>query len=253
MQFRFYVSSRIALFCLLAVLFLNCKQLVGASYMDIHNAGGGIHFTVEHTRQESEQSLYLLLEERLRRMLHAGTTLVEIKTGYGLDLQTEVKMLQVIERARRSFPMDISSTYCGAHAVPRYVSGKLLLLSFVNFFLLTILTTSWYMHTLHIIDRRTTVLDPVIALITEDYQIHFNLMIVLWSWWNFIDTKSIWQGSCPCVPPVTVLGWGDTVYLTNATIFKKCHVKTTSECRNATWRDPIWSSSTLYIKQYCFV
>ena len=52
-------------------------------------------------------------------MLKYGTTLVEVKSGYGLDLDTEIKMLKVIERARRSLPIDISCTYCGAHAVPK--------------------------------------------------------------------------------------------------------------------------------------
>ena len=96
-----------------------CPQLAGATYMDIHQAGGGIHLTVEQTRSASEDSLFQLLEARLLSMLRSGTTLVEVKSGYGLDLDTELKMLRVIERARQSLPVDISCTYCGAHAVPR--------------------------------------------------------------------------------------------------------------------------------------
>lgn len=88
--------------------------------MDVHRAGGGIHFTVEHTRAAAASELLGSLGSRLARMLRAGTTLVECKSGYGLELQTEVKMLQVIEKARRSLPINISSTYCGAHAVPKY-------------------------------------------------------------------------------------------------------------------------------------
>uniref|UniRef100_A0A1A8NA33 Probable imidazolonepropionase n=1 Tax=Nothobranchius rachovii TaxID=451742 RepID=A0A1A8NA33_9TELE len=53
------------------------------------------------------------------RLQRAGTTLVECKSGYGLELQTEIKMLEVIEEARCSLPINISSTYCGAHAVPK--------------------------------------------------------------------------------------------------------------------------------------
>ena len=87
--------------------------------MDIHKAGGGIYFTVEHTRNASEDTLFELLKERLMRMVRSGTTFVEVKSGYGLDLETEVKMLRVIERARQSLPVDISCTYCGAHAVPK--------------------------------------------------------------------------------------------------------------------------------------
>ncbi|XP_024144449.1 probable imidazolonepropionase [Oryzias melastigma] len=94
-------------------------KLAGASYMDVHRAGGGIHFTVEHTRAAAASELLDALTCRLWRMLRAGTTLVECKSGYGLELQTEVKMLEVIEAARRSLPVNISSTYCGAHAVPK--------------------------------------------------------------------------------------------------------------------------------------
>lgn len=89
--------------------------------MDVHKAGGGIYFTVEHTRRATEDDLYELLRKRLLRMLRSGTTLVEVKSGYGLDTDSEVKMLRVIERARRSLPIDISCTFCGAHAVPRWV------------------------------------------------------------------------------------------------------------------------------------
>ncbi|XP_003972803.2 probable imidazolonepropionase [Takifugu rubripes] len=94
-------------------------KLAGATYMDVHRAGGGIHFTVEHTRAAAAPELLGSLGSRLARMLRAGTTLVECKSGYGLELQTEVKMLEVIEKARRSLPINISSTYCGAHAVPK--------------------------------------------------------------------------------------------------------------------------------------
>ncbi|KAM7179722.1 putative imidazolonepropionase [Macrochelys suwanniensis] len=94
-------------------------KLAGASYMDIHQAGGGIHFTVEHTQKASEEELFSTFKHRLLRMLRAGTTLVECKSGYGLNLETELKMLRVIEQARRLLDNNISSTYCGAHSVPK--------------------------------------------------------------------------------------------------------------------------------------
>ncbi|KAM9327844.1 putative imidazolonepropionase [Pholidichthys leucotaenia] len=94
-------------------------KLAGATYMDVHRAGGGIHFTVEHTRAAAASDLLASLCGRLTRMQQAGTTLVECKSGYGLELHTELKMLKVIEEARRSLPINISSTYCGAHAVPK--------------------------------------------------------------------------------------------------------------------------------------
>ncbi|XP_075408835.1 putative imidazolonepropionase [Tenrec ecaudatus] len=94
-------------------------KLAGASYMDIHQAGGGINFTVECTRQASEDELFDSFQQRLQCMTRAGTTLVECKSGYGLNLQTELKMLRVIARARRELEISISATYCGAHSVPR--------------------------------------------------------------------------------------------------------------------------------------
>ncbi|XP_029810136.1 probable imidazolonepropionase isoform X1 [Suricata suricatta] len=94
-------------------------KLAGATYMDIHQAGGGINFTVEHTRQASEEELFCSFQQRLQCMMRAGTTLVECKSGYGLNLETELKMLRVIERARRQGPIGISATYCGAHSVPK--------------------------------------------------------------------------------------------------------------------------------------
>ncbi|XP_062339262.1 probable imidazolonepropionase [Osmerus eperlanus] len=94
-------------------------KLAGATYMDVHRAGGGIHFTVEHTRAAPASTLLASLTSRLGRMQRAGTTLVECKSGYGLELPTELKMLEVIETARHTLPINISSTYCGAHAVPK--------------------------------------------------------------------------------------------------------------------------------------
>ncbi|XP_060633273.2 probable imidazolonepropionase [Anolis sagrei] len=94
-------------------------KLAGASYMDIHQVGGGIHFTVKHTQEVPEDELFQSFKQRLLRMMRAGTTLVECKSGYGLNLETEIKMLRVIERARRELDIGISSTYCGAHSVPK--------------------------------------------------------------------------------------------------------------------------------------
>ncbi len=97
------------------------KQLAGATYMEVHAAGGGIHFTVDHVRRASEDELYADFKKYLIRMLEAGTTLVECKSGYGLDAENEMKMLKVIERGHHDpdLPIDISATYCGAHAFPK--------------------------------------------------------------------------------------------------------------------------------------
>mmetsp|Transcript_40762 Transcript_40762/g.102609 ORF Transcript_40762/g.102609 Transcript_40762/m.102609 type:complete len:448 (+) Transcript_40762:147-1490(+) len=97
------------------------SKLAGATYMDIHKAGGGIGFTVRHTRESTADELYCLLVDRLQRMVRAGTAVVEIKSGYGLEKETELKMLQVITRAAQTFrdQITIVSTYLGAHSIPQ--------------------------------------------------------------------------------------------------------------------------------------
>lgn len=99
-------------------------KLAGATYMEVHEAGGGIFYTVEHTRSASEEQLLLLLKARLREMLRSGTTLVEAKSGYGLNAESELKLLRVLERAKREVTIDISSTFCGAHAVPKNMTSE---------------------------------------------------------------------------------------------------------------------------------
>lgn len=89
--------------------------------MDIHQQGGGIHYTVNCVRQASPDQLYASLIDRLSAMLRCGTTAVEAKSGYGLDTTTEIKMLQVLNKAQQEHPISLSITYCGAHAVPKYV------------------------------------------------------------------------------------------------------------------------------------
>ncbi|KAI9184090.1 putative imidazolonepropionase [Blastocladiella emersonii ATCC 22665] len=95
-------------------------KLAGATYLDIHKAGGGIGFTVTHTRAASEDQLFADLQQRITRMTRAGTTYVEAKSGYGLDPATEVKMLRVLTRHNRSaHPTKVSVTYLGGHSVPK--------------------------------------------------------------------------------------------------------------------------------------
>lgn len=92
------------------------RRLAGASYTEILEGGGGIHTTVAATRAASEASLAGLARTRLRAMLERGVTTVEIKSGYGLDVATEVKMLRAARAA--AWPIDVSTTFLGAHAVP---------------------------------------------------------------------------------------------------------------------------------------
>lgn len=94
-------------------------KLAGASYMEIHERGGGIGFSVRHTRESSEDELVSLLRPRLDRMLRAGTTLVECKSGYGLEADTELKMLRAVHRCSLEHPIDTVATFLGAHSVPK--------------------------------------------------------------------------------------------------------------------------------------
>jgi imidazolonepropionase len=98
-------------------------KLAGATYMEVHAMGGGINSTVRSTRASSEDELIELLNKRLDRMLKCGTTLVEAKSGYGLDTATELKMLKVLHQAAQSHTIDIVSTYLGGHSVPDGVTA----------------------------------------------------------------------------------------------------------------------------------
>jgi len=93
-------------------------RIKGADYLEILAAGGGILSTVQKTRAASEDELVEFAKGRLDKMLACGTTTTEIKTGYGLDPETELKMLRVIERLNREHPIDIVPTFLPAHAVP---------------------------------------------------------------------------------------------------------------------------------------
>ena len=93
-------------------------KIKGADYLDILAAGGGILSTVEKTRQASCNELVKLALARLDTMLACGTTTAEIKTGYGLDTDTELKMLSVIEELDKRHQIHIVPTFLSAHAVP---------------------------------------------------------------------------------------------------------------------------------------
>lgn len=90
----------------------------GASYADIARAGGGIVSTVKQTRQASEDALFAESLPRLEAMIAEGVTTVEIKSGYGLDLEHEIKMLRVARRLGAHTGIRVRTTFLGAHAVP---------------------------------------------------------------------------------------------------------------------------------------
>ena len=94
------------------------RRLRGESYMDIARTGGGINSTVRATRAASSEELLEAALWRLDTFLRHGTTTIEAKSGYGLDLDTEVRMLEVIAEANRVHPIDLHPTCLAAHEVP---------------------------------------------------------------------------------------------------------------------------------------
>jgi imidazolonepropionase len=93
-------------------------RLEGRSYTEIAAAGGGIHSSVRDLRRRDLDDLVAVTRPRLRRMLAHGTTTVEIKTGYGLDFDNEMKTLACIERLRGLVPQTLVATFMGAHEIP---------------------------------------------------------------------------------------------------------------------------------------
>ncbi|MBN1893869.1 imidazolonepropionase [bacterium] len=94
-------------------------RLAGDSYLDILAGGGGIHGTVEKTRKASFDELLESAKGRMQRMLEHGTTAVEIKSGYGLEPETEFRILDVANRLRHDGPCDVAVTFLGGHVVPK--------------------------------------------------------------------------------------------------------------------------------------
>lgn len=98
-------------------------RLKGASYQEIARAGGGINATVAATRQATEDALFATASARLARLMAEGVTTIEIKSGYGLDLATEARMLRVARRLGRERDVSVLTAFLGAHALPPEVHG----------------------------------------------------------------------------------------------------------------------------------
>lgn len=99
-------------------------RLSGASYQEIAEAGGGIVSTVKATREASEESLFISASKRLKALQLQGVTTVEIKSGYGLDVENELKMLKVAKKLADSHQVEVRKTFLGAHALPAEFSGR---------------------------------------------------------------------------------------------------------------------------------
>jgi imidazolonepropionase len=100
------------------------KRVSGASYMEIMASGGGIMNSVQRTRAASLGDLVTQARARLDRMLAHGTTTVEIKTGYGLNVQDELKQLRAIYHLQEVSPVTLVPTFLGAHAIPAEYRGR---------------------------------------------------------------------------------------------------------------------------------
>ncbi|QSF45890.1 imidazolonepropionase [Paenibacillus tianjinensis] len=98
-------------------------RLQGAKYLDILQEGGGILYTTERTREATEEQLMVETVRRLDRFLAHGVTTVEAKSGYGLRLSDELKLLRVAHRLNAAHPVELVSTFMGAHAVPAEYKG----------------------------------------------------------------------------------------------------------------------------------
>ena len=100
------------------------KRAAGASYQEIAAAGGGIRSTVRRTRAATEEELYAAALRRERWFLRTGTTTVEAKSGYGLSVEDELKMLRVVRRLDRDGRLNYVPTFLGAHEVPDEYRGR---------------------------------------------------------------------------------------------------------------------------------
>lgn len=93
-------------------------RINGLSYEDIANRGGGILNSAKKLQDTSEENLFLQSKERLEAVIKLGTGAIEIKSGYGLTLEAELKMLRVIRRLKQNYQLPIKATFLGAHALP---------------------------------------------------------------------------------------------------------------------------------------
>lgn len=100
------------------------ERLGGASYEEVARRGGGINSTVRATRAASADELAASARQRLDHLLREGVTTVEIKSGYGLELETERRQLQVAHRLAEEAPVTVRTTFLGAHAVPPESQGR---------------------------------------------------------------------------------------------------------------------------------
>lgn len=99
-------------------------RINGLSYAEIANRGGGILNSARALKNTPIEVLFADAKNRLQELINLGTTAIEIKSGYGLDLESEIKMLRVVEMLKKEFDMTIKATFLGAHAFPEEYKNK---------------------------------------------------------------------------------------------------------------------------------
>jgi len=100
-------------------------RIMGKSYVEISQSGGGIRSSIAGVRETSEEELYMLAAKRINKIISNGTTTLEAKSGYGLSTESEIKMLKVIKKLNENLPIDIIPTFLGAHEFPiKYKDDK---------------------------------------------------------------------------------------------------------------------------------
>lgn len=100
------------------------RRLAGTPYLEILRKGGGILSSVRHVRESSDEALFQNTLSLALSALSFGTTTIEMKSGYGLDTESELRMLSVIHRVGRNSPLDVIPTFMGAHAIPDLYRGN---------------------------------------------------------------------------------------------------------------------------------
>lgn len=100
------------------------QKIRGISYQEIASNGGGILKSSDQINKVTENNLFYESEKRIKKLISYGTGCLEIKSGYGLNYESELKMLKVIKRLKNSLPILIKSTFLGAHAIPKEYSKK---------------------------------------------------------------------------------------------------------------------------------
>jgi imidazolonepropionase len=99
------------------------SKMMGASYAEVAKMGGGIVSTVRETREAGSDELFATASARAWRMIAAGTTTIEIKSGYGLETGTELRLMEVAQRVGAELPVSVKTTFLGAHALPPEFEG----------------------------------------------------------------------------------------------------------------------------------